>query len=130
MWSAYRDELLAFTRRRLHDDEAAEDLVQDVLMKGYSERERLRDRARLRAWLYQVTRNAIIDHYRRARPAEALPDDLADAGEETAGVEEALARCLVPSLQRLPEAFLSDRLGKVMRNAHLFCPGHIPGVTG
>lgn len=32
-------------------------------------------------------------------------------------------------LQRLPEALLSDRLGKIMRNAHLFCPGHIPGVT-
>ena len=106
MWQAYRAELLAFVRRRLHDDAAAEDVVQDVLAKGYAERERLRDESRLRPWLYQITRNALIDHYRKAKAAEEVPDDLADDDAvRPADVAQELAHCLTPLIQRLPAAY-------------------------
>lgn len=110
MWNTLRTELLAFVRRRLRDESAAEDVVQDALAKGAAERERLRDARRLRAWLFQITRNALVDHYRRTRPVEELPDDLSDdlpaePDASAASVEEELTRCLTPLIERLPEEY-------------------------
>ena len=102
-WSVYRTELLAFARQRLHDAAAAEDIVQEVLAKGYARQEQLNDSSRLRAWLYQSTRNALIDYYRRAKPVEGLPDDRADPEESNStGIAEGLVHCLRSLIQDLP----------------------------
>lgn len=105
MWSTYRSELLAFARRRLHDDVAAEDLVQDVLTKAVAERGRLRDETRLRPWLFQITRNALIDYYRKAKPVGELPEEPPGESLTPSDTQEELARCMAPMIQRLPAAY-------------------------
>jgi len=59
-WRAYRLELHRFVRARVEDEAAAEDLVHDVLLRAYSQRDTLRDAGQLRPWLYRITRNALI----------------------------------------------------------------------
>ncbi len=100
---AYRDELYRFVLKRMHDAAVAEDIVQDVLVKAYMQQQTLKEPAKLRAWLYQITRHAMIDYFRLQKPAEPLPDDLtaADSGVEQQAERE-LARCLVPLLNALP----------------------------
>lgn len=105
-WRAYRSELYRFVRARVFDPSLAEDIVHDVLLKAYARRDTLRDPHRLRSWLYQITRNAIVDHYRAKRPLEPLPEDLAgenDCHDDTA--ERALARCLLPLIKALPRPY-------------------------
>jgi len=75
---AHREELGRFVLSRVRDEEAAEGIVQDVLVKAYTRRETLQEPSKLRAWLYQITRNAMIDHYRAKRPTETVPNDLID----------------------------------------------------
>ena len=41
-WRAYRSELYRFVRARVEDEAAAEDLVHDVLLRAYSQRDTLR----------------------------------------------------------------------------------------
>jgi RNA polymerase sigma-70 factor, ECF subfamily len=58
------------------------------------------------AWLYQITRNAVIDHYRTRVPAHLEDDDavgVADAPSAT--VRSELAHCLRPLMDRLPESY-------------------------
>jgi RNA polymerase sigma-70 factor (ECF subfamily) len=102
-WRSYREELVGFVRRRVGDAALADDVVHDVLLKALAQLETLEDPARLRAWLYRITRNAIADHYRAQRPAEPLPDDFeAEAPvEEVELAERELARCLTPLLGAL-----------------------------
>lgn len=62
-----RVRLLAFVARRIERPEDAEDIVQEVLLKVSQGIGRLREQDRLEAWVYQIARNAIIDHYRRSQ---------------------------------------------------------------
>ncbi|MFI5335767.1 MAG: RNA polymerase sigma factor SigZ [Opitutales bacterium] len=103
---AFAPRLRAFIRRRVRDDALADDLAQETLLKVYRSRAALRDDTRLEAWLFQIARGTIIDHYRRQRPQVDLPATIADEPPDEAA---ALHARLLPSLQRflgeLPPAY-------------------------
>lgn len=102
-WESLRAELLRFVRTRVADAAAADDIVHDVLLRALSELEGPRPPRDLRAWLYHVTRNAIVDQYRSRRPVAELPEEMAAAGDE-ASAEAELAGCLAPLVATLPPA--------------------------
>ncbi len=109
VWEEFHTPLLQFIRRRISDEEAAEDVLQDVFLKIHQRMDTLKDVRKLESWIYQITRNAIIDAYRQKRhettleAAEALdlPEELPDddiVSELLPGVR-ALVRNL-PALDR------------------------------
>jgi RNA polymerase sigma-70 factor (ECF subfamily) len=103
---AYRDELYRFVLKRVRDEAAAEDIVQEALVRAYARRWTLQEPSRLRSWLYQIVRNTVIDHYRGKRPSEPVPDDLVeDAGEEGCQAGRELAGCLGPLIDGLPAPY-------------------------
>ncbi len=98
--------LRGFIRRRVRDQATADDLAQETLLKVYRSRSGLRDGQRLEAWLYRIARTTIADHYRRQRPGEPLPADLAE--ETNAGADEVtqvMTRALRRFLAELPLAY-------------------------
>jgi RNA polymerase sigma-70 factor (ECF subfamily) len=106
LWEAQRGELYGFVLKRVRDEAAAEDIVHDALVKAYERRETLKEPRKLRPWLFQITRNAMIDHFRSQKPAEPLPEDLiVEDPEEGERAERELARCLLPLLDELPEPY-------------------------
>jgi RNA polymerase sigma-70 factor (ECF subfamily) len=116
-WELFRARLLDYVRRRLDDPAEAEDLVQEVLARVSGRLPELRTREHLLPWLYRITRNALIDHYRargRRQPVVALdtvmgagPGSLAIGEDEDPGADAraALARCVEPMLATLPPAY-------------------------
>lgn len=106
-WQAYRDALFRFVLLRVGEETAAEDIVQEVFLKAHARQGTLREPSKLRAWLYQITRNEVIDYYRLQKPSEAVPDELiqGDTREEDNRVQRELARCLVPLLDEVPEPY-------------------------
>lgn len=106
VWQAYRTELYRFVLKRVRDEALAEDIVHDVIVNAYTRQETLKDPVKLRPWLYQITRNALVDYYRSKRPLEQLPEDLIreEAGEDNRAGQE-LASCLVPLLDELPAEY-------------------------
>lgn len=105
-WQEHRAELYRFVLKRVRDEALAEDIVHDVLLKAFTRQETLRDPRKLRPWLYHITRNAIIDHYRSRKPLEPMPDELIPKdSEEDGSTQRELARCLVPLLNELPELY-------------------------
>ena len=113
-WQAYRNALYRFILLRVGDETVAEDIVQEVLCKAYARQGTLREPSKLKAWLYQITRNEVIDYYRSLKPSEAVPDELIqeEPPEEDDRIQGELARCLVPLLDGLP-----DRYGQALRLA-------------
>lgn len=102
-----RSSLLAFLRKHTGDAQVAEDLLHDVVLKALAA---TRDEANaphnLTGWLYAVARNAAMDHHRRSRPTEELPEELSAAEDDAdeAATRE-LANCLRPMAERLPAAY-------------------------
>jgi RNA polymerase sigma-70 factor, ECF subfamily len=108
MWQEYRQLLYRFILKRVSDPAVAEDIVQDVMVKMLTQRDSLRDNAKLRPWLYQITRNAITDYYRARHTATTeLPDDLLVAdGETSESVSRELAECCIrPFIAELPAPY-------------------------
>ena len=83
IWNEYHDKLSAFLRGRVADD-MVEDILQDVFVKIHSRIDSLKESTKLESWLYQITRNAVIDYYRSKRPTVDLPDwiEQAQANED------------------------------------------------
>lgn len=71
-WEAFHVPLHRFIRRRVADEATAEDLLQEVFLKIHQHGASLRDARRLESWIYQTTRNIIIDHYRRHQEPTSL----------------------------------------------------------
>ena len=105
IWREFHTPLRAFIRRRVPDDQLADDLLQDVFLRIHSRIETLRDDTRLQAWIYQITRNAIADHY-RAHPALApLSDELPAPQLERDDLAEQLAPGIRQMLMTLPAVY-------------------------
>lgn len=106
LWRDYRTQLFGFVRRRVSDAAAAEDIVHDVLVRAYQKRDTLRSADRFEPWLFQIARNALIDHYRSQRPSEPLPDGLAEPDDtvDRRAMRE-LATCMQPIVDTLPDHY-------------------------
>jgi RNA polymerase sigma-70 factor (ECF subfamily) len=103
MYRQYRSKLLAFIQHRVGSRELAQDILHDVFVKIIAH-ENLREPAKVTAWLYQVTRNAVIDRLRSNRPYEELPQEIAAPNEESTA-EARLASFLRPMIESLPAIY-------------------------
>ena len=65
LWQEYEKELTNFVRARLFDKSLASDIIQEVAIKIYKNKSRLASIDNIRAWLYRVTRNTLIDFYKQ-----------------------------------------------------------------
>jgi RNA polymerase sigma-70 factor (ECF subfamily) len=75
-----------------------------VFVKIVSREECSKEPAKMTAWLYQVTRNAIIDRFRSNRPHEELPHEI-EAKDEVPTAQSRLAGFLRPMVDTLPEIY-------------------------
>jgi RNA polymerase sigma-70 factor (ECF subfamily) len=100
-WTTFHTPLLQFVRRRVADEASAEDILQDVFLKVHMHIDTLSEASKLQSWLYQLTRNAVIDHYRRTRATVAVPEELPAFVEEDEN--DAVAR-LTPAVKAMVAA--------------------------
>lgn len=90
VYDRYADALYAFALSRLRDQAAAADAVQDTFLRAARRVDQLRDRTRLRAWLYAIARNQVIDAVRRpALLAATELDDMTSDERDPADVAAA-----------------------------------------
>jgi len=72
LFKSFGGRLRQFIQSRVSDASTADDILQDVFLKIHSRFETLQDETKLESWIFQITRNAITDHYRTRRPVEQL----------------------------------------------------------
>lgn len=104
-WHAHERELHAWLSARLSGDGSlASDLLQDVFIKALRQGSRFCEIQQARAWLFEVARNTLTDHWRRHRPTEALDEALLVPMEDAPPAVDTLASCLPRVLNELSEA--------------------------
>ncbi len=100
-WRAHATELHGYLAHRLADVHAAADLLQDIFLKSTRQSVRFCQLDNPRAWLFQVARNALVDHFRLAKSQEELPDDLPVPPGDTSEPVDQLDACLLRNLATL-----------------------------
>jgi RNA polymerase sigma factor (sigma-70 family) len=78
--------LLSFIRRRVPQPDEAEDILQDVFEQLAVSFDVLKPIEQMTAWLFRVTRNKIIDRYRKKKPDSLEEISLRYSNEEDAPV--------------------------------------------
>mgnify|MGYP001792517218 CR=1 FL=1 len=63
-WKAHAPELRAFLQKRCQDNIPIDDLLQEVFLRAQERLHQLQDSNKVRAWLFQITRNVLMDQHR------------------------------------------------------------------
>lgn len=109
-WNEVASQLRGYIRTRVRDHAAAEDILQEVFLKAQRRARDLESVAKLSGWLFQIARNAVIDHYRTAGAKEkfnaALPEQLEQLEQlEQMEVPEETEESALENPEALREAF-------------------------
>ena len=105
IYQEFDAKLRRFILRRVSDPVAVEDVLQNVYVKIHLHIGDLRSSEKLESWIYQITRNAIIDHYSRTRLEDELSEDLQALDREETDILSDLAASVHGMLRCLPEKY-------------------------
>jgi RNA polymerase sigma factor (sigma-70 family) len=100
----WHEPLWKYARRLTGDDDAAAETVQEAWLRVLRGIARLRDPARLRAWLFGIARRVVMDRLRErySEPAMVAIDDVDVAGAEDAPDPAVDVETLHEELNQLP----------------------------
>ncbi|WP_324024894.1 sigma-70 family RNA polymerase sigma factor [Maribacter sp. BPC-D8] len=65
IWLDLNEELYHFILGKIKDEHQAKDIHQEVFLKIQTKIHQLQHTSKLTSWVYQITRNTIIDHFRK-----------------------------------------------------------------
>ena len=105
LYAQYSSKVMGYIHARVRNRADAEDLCSDVFEKV---QRKMGDfdpsKASVSTWIFTITRNTVIDYYRRTRPTEEPDENLADNTEIDEGLlnSESLSE-LAGALRALPE---------------------------
>jgi len=99
----FHRELVVYVNRKVKDKALSEDIVQEVFIKVQTKLGQLKDHSKVTSWIYQITGNTIIDHF-RSKSKTLKPSDL-DWENERHEFNECVASCLSKLLNTLPEKY-------------------------
>jgi RNA polymerase sigma-70 factor (ECF subfamily) len=75
LYERHLDEILRYVFYRVANRFEAEDLTETVFLKAWEALPRFESsRVNLRAWLYRIAHNVVVDHYRTRKATAALSD--------------------------------------------------------
>lgn len=108
IWATLSADLRRFIRRRVPDEHAADDLLQETFVRVHRNIRGLRAVDRLAAWVYRIARNVVHDHHRKGTTATAAladADPADDAGEPSEQLRCRAAGWLGEMIQALPDGY-------------------------
>lgn len=102
VWRELSDRLRQFVLSRRVAPADADDVLQNVFLRIHQNLDSLNRAERLESWVFQITRNAVIDHFRKSRGEQLDVEGLAVAtsanhenlNTEIAGCLRTLVNCL------------------------------------
>ena len=106
IWKEFYAPLHGFVTKRVNNNAAVDDIVQTVFIKIADNISEVKDGQKIRSWIYQITRNTIIDYYRKQKPTDELPLDLQVMDEyDEQDLSKELSNCIKPMIEQLPEKY-------------------------
>ena len=105
IYDQYSGKVMGYIAARVQRRADAEDLCADVFEKVYRKSDAYDEsKASISTWIFTITRNTVIDYFRRTRPTEEPDENLASDEEVDEGIltQETLSE-LAGALTKLPD---------------------------
>ncbi|WP_147804930.1 RNA polymerase sigma factor SigZ [Alkalicoccus halolimnae] len=106
-WEDVHDRLLKMIQSKVSNREDAKDILHNVYIKMQERIDQLRDEEKLESWLFQLTRNTIIDYYRVRRLHAPLEEEelLEETDDPMENYNPEVAAALARYLTQLPPEY-------------------------
>ncbi len=65
IWKSYQNDVKSFIKSKVKNDQTVDDLVQETFLKAHLHKNKLRDQAKIKPWLFTIAKNVIIDSYKK-----------------------------------------------------------------
>jgi RNA polymerase sigma-70 factor, ECF subfamily len=105
LWQEHKEALYYFVLKRVHDESTAKDIAQDVLLKVYNFCGSKSGVRNVRAWLFQIANNTIIDYYRKNSKSFSVESFSEVEEESEASAFKEAAEFILPMINLLPEIY-------------------------
>ena len=107
LYESFRKPLLRFISHKVSDTHSAEEILNDVFFKAANSIDTLKEKTKVKSWLYKIASNQIIDYYRRRKEIYVdMVDDISFREEEdTETIYDELNCCVENFLDKLPKQY-------------------------
>ena len=102
LWNLYSDNLKTYIFSFTKDMDLANDILQDTFLKLHLKQDELKKVENIKSWLYSVTKNTLVDYYRKNKIELPFKDNNTETEEpHQHGPEE----CLIPLIKKLDNKY-------------------------
>jgi len=102
IWIDLNEELYKFILGKIKDEQISKDIHQEVFLKIQTKINQLKHTSKLTSWVYQITRNTIIDYFRKVNDKNISINDLEIAELETNDFDYSnLTNCINQKIESL-----------------------------
>jgi RNA polymerase sigma-70 factor (ECF subfamily) len=108
LWEEFNEKLLYYIKSRVSNSHDAEDILQIVFIKIFNSIDKLENKDAIKSWIYKITRNSIIDFYKKNHPLTVSPEsffDLKDEIDYEDNMNEDISTCIRKMIFTLPEKY-------------------------
>ncbi len=104
IWIDLNEELYKFILGKIKDEQTSKDIHQEVFLKIQSKIKQLKHTSKLTSWVYQITRNTIIDYFRKATDKNISINDFDIPETDIHNFEYSnLSNCINQKIENLSE---------------------------
>ncbi len=82
LWLKFGDQLKAFILSKVNDEMVADDILQEVFIKIHAKIDTVKGETKIQSWIYQITRNLVMDHFRKLKKEQQKSPFLIENEEE------------------------------------------------
>lgn len=107
IWDNFSEELKGFILKKVRDQSIADDILQNVFLKIITHWDKISDAKNMQQYIYGITRNAIVDHFRKTELTTSL-DEKSNffSDEESDLLNATIADCCIrPFVSQLPQKY-------------------------
>ncbi|MEM8526646.1 MAG: sigma-70 family RNA polymerase sigma factor [Bacteroidota bacterium] len=101
IWNLYKEEVYFFVLKKLKNKDAADEVLQNTFLKVCLYLDSLKEQEKLRAWIFQISRNEIINYHNQS--AKQNKTESLNPEEDKTAYDEVC--CLDRFVEQLPDTY-------------------------
>lgn len=130
LWETYANDVKRLIMSKVKDAQITDDLSQEVFFKAHTKLATIKDERKVKSWLLSVSRNMVLDYFRKSSKEVSLTDEEVSVNDENYAHSE--KDCLLGIIKNLPQKYrnplsLSDIKG--MKQAEIASQLNLPLAT-
>lgn len=121
IYNEFEKSLKSYIFSKVKNRHIAEDILQDLFIKISDKLHTLKEKDKLKSWLFSIARNSIMDYYRQNKNHIDI-DEMEIPEENNENIAECYYKCLTPFIEQLDvkykDALINTELGNMSQKEY------------